>query len=60
MEHFDNIHDMERKDTKHKLPAGWLLLFVGLIVFGVYYCLAYTPMISGWSQAKAYEDSLKK
>ncbi len=60
MENFKNIHDMERKDTKNKLPAGWLLIFVGLIVFGIYYCVAYTPGISGWSQVKAYEESLKK
>jgi len=60
MKNFDNIHDMERKDTKHILPVGWLLIFVGLILFGIYYCVAYTPAISGWSQEKAYNDSLKK
>ena len=60
MENFENIHDMEREDTKSKLPLGWLLIFVGLIAFGVYYCAAYTPQISGWSQEKAYEESLKK
>ena len=60
MENFENIHDMERKDTQKKLPAGWLLIFVGLIVFGVYYCAAYIPQISGWSQVKEYEESIKK
>ena len=60
MEHFDDIHDMERKDTKSRLPAGWVLLFVGLIVFGIYYIAAFTPAISGWTQAKEYEQSLKK
>ncbi|HEY4744132.1 MAG TPA: hypothetical protein VIH45_05690 [Desulfuromonadaceae bacterium] len=60
MENFENIHEMERQDTQHKLPAGWLLIFVGLIAFVLYYCAAYTPEISGWSQVKAYEESLKK
>lgn len=60
MENFENIQDMERHETKHKLPVGWLLIFVGLIAFGAYYCAAFTPGISGWSQAKAYEETLKK
>lgn len=60
MEELEKIEDMERQDTKHKLPAGWLLLFIGLIVFGIYYCVAYTPAISGWSQVMEYEKSLKK
>jgi hypothetical protein len=60
MKYFENIHDMDRKDTKHKLPLGWVLMFVGLTVFLCYYCAAYTPAISGWSQAKDYEESMKK
>ena len=60
MENLQDIHDLERKDTKNKLPAGWVLLFVGLIVFGVYYIAAFTPAISGWTQVKEYEQSLKK
>lgn len=60
MENLEKIHDMERHDTRHKLPAGWLLLFIGLIVWGIYYCVAYTPATTGWSQALEYEKSLKK
>jgi hypothetical protein len=55
----DDIHDFEAKSTSRTLPAGWLLLFWGLILFGVYYFIAYTPAISGWSQERAYTDSLK-
>jgi hypothetical protein len=55
----DNIHDLEAKDTSRTLPLGWLLLFWGLILFGVYYFVAYTPFISGWSQERAYLDSVK-
>ncbi len=55
----DNIHDFEAKATSHALPLGWLLLFWGLILFGVYYFVAYTPSISGWSQERAYTESVK-
>lgn len=56
----DRIEDMEREDTKKKLPLGWLLLLVGLIVWGVFYMVSYTPQISGWTQEGAYLESLKK
>ena len=55
----DNIHDFEAKDTEKKLPIGWQLLFWGLILFGIYYVAAYMPFISGWSQERAYTESLK-
>jgi hypothetical protein len=55
----DNIKDFEAKDTAHKIPLGWQLLFWGLILFGIYYTAAYTPAISGWSQERAYTESLK-
>jgi hypothetical protein len=56
----DRIEDMERQDTKTKLPLGWLLLAVGLFVWGVYYTISYTPEISGWTQEHAYHESVKK
>jgi hypothetical protein len=59
-EDVDRIHDMEREDTREKLPIGWLILFIGLIVFGIYYAFSFTPQISGWTQEKAYMESLKK
>ena len=55
----DNIHDFEAKDTAKKLPLGWQLLFCGLILWGIYYAIAYTPALSGWSQQRAYTESLK-
>jgi hypothetical protein len=39
---------------------GWLILFWGLILWGIYYFASYTPSLSGWSQENAYEESLKK
>lgn len=55
----DRLEEFEKADNK-KLPLGWLILFLGLIVWGIYYIIAYTPAISGWSQEKAYEESIKK
>ncbi|MGE4497845.1 MAG: cbb3-type cytochrome c oxidase N-terminal domain-containing protein [Deferribacterales bacterium] len=59
-EEFDNIEEFNRKDTEHKLPLGWLVLFIGLILWGAYYFVMYTPAISGWSQEKAYQESIEK
>jgi hypothetical protein len=59
-EELDNINEFEAKETAHKLPVGWLILFLGLIIWGVYYFITYTPAISGWSQEKAYEDTKNK
>ncbi|HXW69061.1 MAG TPA: cbb3-type cytochrome c oxidase N-terminal domain-containing protein [Dissulfurispiraceae bacterium] len=57
-EEMDNVEEFEASGTSKKLPAGWLILFIGLILFGIYYFAAYTPAISGWSQSAAYEESL--
>jgi len=54
----DNMEDFEAKDTANKLPVGWLILFWGLIIWGIFYFAAYTPAISGWTQEKAYEESI--
>jgi len=59
-EDFDNIEQFEAKDTAKKLPVGWLMLYIGLIVWGIYYFVTYTPAISGWTQAAAYEESISK
>jgi choline-glycine betaine transporter len=55
----DNINEFEAKDTAKKIPFGWQLLFWGLILWGIYYTVAYTPALSGWSQERAYTESLK-
>lgn len=59
-EEIDNIEELESKTTSKKLPVGWLILFWGLIIWGIYYFVSYTPSISGWSQEKAYEQSINK
>ncbi|MEW6601969.1 MAG: cbb3-type cytochrome c oxidase N-terminal domain-containing protein [Nitrospirota bacterium] len=59
-EETENIEALEAKETSKKLPVGWLILFWGLIIWGVYYFITYTPSISGWSQEKAYQESITK
>ncbi len=56
----DNLEAFEAKETVNKLPVSWLILFWGLILWGIYYFVSYTPSISGWSQEKAYEESIRK
>ena len=51
----DSAEAMEAKDTAGRLPAGWLVLFFGLVAWGLYYLFAYSPWSSGWSQAAEYE-----
>ena len=51
----DDLTKFEAKETSRKLPAGWLLLFWGLIAFGAYYLWAYSPALGGWSQSQDLE-----
>ncbi len=54
-EEMDDIQAMEAKDTARRLPWGWVVLFWGLIIWGVYYAWAYTP--PRWSQGAAYDQA---
>jgi len=59
-EELDDIEALEARETSRKLPVGWLILFFGLAAWGVYYFLMYTPAVSGWTQEKAYQESVQK
>jgi len=59
-EEFDDIEKFEAKETSRTLPVGWLILFWGLIIWGVFYLYTYSPSLGGWSQQQAYEESVKK
>ncbi|MBF0328774.1 MAG: hypothetical protein HQL10_06425 [Nitrospirae bacterium] len=59
-EDIDKIEEFESKETAHKLPVGWLMLFWGLIIWGAYYLYTYTPSLGGWSQEGQYQESIKK
>jgi hypothetical protein len=48
----DDLSAFEAKETSRKLPLGWLVLFWGLVVWGVAYLWAYTPALGGWSQTQ--------
>ncbi len=56
----DRLEDFEREETKHTLPLGWVLLFLGLAVWGVFYAVSYTPQISGWTQEGQYHEAVKQ
>jgi hypothetical protein len=47
----DDLSTFEAKETSKKLPVGWLLLFWGLVLWGLWYLWTYTPGLGGWSQA---------
>ncbi len=55
----DNIHDFEAKDSSRILPLGWQILFWGLILWGIYYTVMYTPSLGGWSQEREYSETQK-
>lgn len=59
-EEFDNIEEFEAHETARVLPIGWLILYIGLILWGFYYMAAYLPQTTGWTQEGAYEESLEK
>lgn len=51
----DSVEAFEAKETAHRLPVGWLVLFFGLIAWGLYYGYAYTSL-GGWSQVAELEQ----
>lgn len=62
MSQFDEKEDetpVTREDTAHNLPLGWVILFIGLILWGVYYFVSYTPAVSGWTQGGALVETMK-
>ncbi len=56
----EDINALQREDTAHKLPIVWVIFFLSIIIWGIYYYIAYTPSISGWSQDKELQESLPK
>jgi hypothetical protein len=53
----DDLTRFEAKETSHTIPAGYLVLYFGLIAWGAWYVWAYSPWGSGWSQAKDLESA---
>ncbi len=55
----DTAEGLQAKETEGKIPLGWWALFWGLIAWGIYYAWTYLPGLGGWSQSKAYEESVQ-
>lgn len=53
---FDGI--LHREGTQKRLPLGWLVFFIGVIVWGIWYMFVYVP-VGSWSQQAVYEDKVK-
>jgi len=53
----DDPTKLEAKETSRTIPAGYLVLYFGLILWGLWYLWAYSPWGSGWSQAKDLEGT---
>ena len=53
----DDLSKFEAKETSHTIPVGYLILYFGLIAWGIWYAWAYSPWGSGWSQAKDLEGT---
>lgn len=56
----DTAEAMEARETAHRLPVGWLVLFFGLIAWGAAYIWLYSPATTGWSQAGEYQKAVEK
>lgn len=55
----DTADGLQAKETGNKIPLGWWILHWGLIVWGIYYVWTYTPSLGGWSQSRAFEESVQ-
>lgn len=57
-EELDDLSRFEAKETSHRIPGGYLVLYFGLIAWGIWYLWAYSPWGSGWSQAKDLQGAV--
>jgi hypothetical protein len=57
-EELDDLAKFENPKTSHALPAGYLVLYFGLIAWGLWYLWAYSPWGSGWTQARDLEGTV--
>ncbi len=51
----DDLSAFEAKETSHRIPLGWAILFWALVAFGPVYLWLYTPSLGGWQQAQEAE-----
>jgi hypothetical protein len=58
-DNYDDIESFTRHDTEKKMPLGWVILFVLLVLFGAYYVISFTPEITGWSQYSEFAEAIR-
>jgi len=51
----DTAEAMEAKETANAVPAGWIVLFLGLVGWGAWYLFKFSPWSTGWTQAGELE-----
>jgi hypothetical protein len=52
----DDLRQLDSpEESAHELPVGWLVLFFGLLAWGVWYLWSFTPALGGWSQTQDLE-----
>jgi cytochrome c oxidase cbb3-type subunit 3 len=54
MADFDGI-----QEEHNKIPAGWMLFFIGIIAWLVWYIYSFTPQLSGWSYYTGFAAEMK-
>lgn len=47
------------KEADNKIPLGWLVFFIALILWGIWYIASFTPQISGWSFRGEFDRQMK-
>ncbi|MFO0582024.1 MAG: hypothetical protein U0229_07125 [Anaeromyxobacter sp.] len=52
LEQNDDLSKFEAKETAHKIPVGWAILFWGLVLWMPYYLWTNSPALGGWSQSQ--------
>jgi len=55
MEEYDGIK--EREDTYKRMPLGWFIFLIGVIVWGLWYMFVYVP-VGSYSQQAEYESAV--
>lgn len=47
------------KEAENKIPVGWSICFIAVVVWLIWYIYAYTPEITGWSYYTGFEEDMK-
>ena len=56
-EHESQDLDVTPVEGDQPVPLGWRILFWGLVAFGGFYLVAYSPWTRGWTQAEGLSEA---